>query len=199
MAVLLEWCDGHDPQSLLEQELVAALRPGNDGQLEFEVQFSLRPHAETLEFGQTNFGFLAVRVAKNISAYFGGGQLVNSQGRQGESEIFANTARWVDYSGPVPGGSWEGITYIDHPANPRHPARWHVREDGWMGASPCMDEPLLTTRDTPLTLRFLLHIHRGRLQPDLANAVAARFADRPRFHLLTSERKHTQYEVARAE
>src|SRR5262245_59512378 len=70
MAVLLSWFDGHDPKELLEQELIAGMRPGNDSETFLELQATFRPTAESLEFGQTNFGFLAVRVAKNLSVHF---------------------------------------------------------------------------------------------------------------------------------
>ncbi len=199
MACKLEWFDGHDPQPLLEQELVAAVRPGSDGGTLLELQLTLRPQAEMLEFGQTNFGFLAVRVAKDLSAYFGGGQLTNSEGRRGEPEIFAQAARWVDYSGPVPGGDDEGITYFDHPSNPHYPAHWHVREDGWMGASVCMNQPIVTRQDSPLALRYLLHAHPGGADAERAEAVARAFRGRSGFRVQLSERKHTQYEVSRAE
>ena len=79
MAVRLGWYDGHDPAELLEQELIAILRPGEPGETRLELQSTFRPQSTMLEFGQTNFGFLAVRVAKSISAHFGGGQLTNSE------------------------------------------------------------------------------------------------------------------------
>src|SRR5438445_4118501 len=104
MAVLLGWYDGHDPKELLEQELVAGVRPRPDGETLVELQATFRPAAESLEFGKTNFGFLAVRVAKNLSAHFGGGVITNSQGATGEPAIFGKPARWMDYSGPVPKG-----------------------------------------------------------------------------------------------
>lgn len=199
MACLLGWYDGHDPQQLLEQELVVALRPGDDGESFLELQSTFRPQAEALEFGQTNFGFLAVRVAANISVHFGGGQLSDSEGRRGEPEIFGKPARWMDYSGPVPGGAKEGITYFDHPSNPGYPTHWHVREDGWMGASVCMNGSLTTTKDAPLILRYLLHAHRDEPSPDRANEVASQFAARPGFIVRKSTAKHTQYELARVD
>src|SRR5262249_13774114 len=61
MAVSLGWSDGHDPRDLLEQEVIAALRPGPDGETFVEIQSTFTPTAQTLELGQTNFGFLAVR------------------------------------------------------------------------------------------------------------------------------------------
>lgn len=203
MATLLAWCDGHDPRELLEQELIAAVRDV-DGETLLELQSTFRPTAESLEFGKTNFGFLAVRVAKSISAHFGDGRITNSEGRVNEAAIFGKQARWMDYSGPVPVGEGknrktviEGITYFDHPANPRYPSHWHVREDGWMGASVCMHEPLVTTRAKPLVLRYLLWLHRGNVDAARAETVAKQFAARGGLTVARSSVKHTQYEIAR--
>lgn len=203
MAVLLGWYDGHDPQELLEQEVVAAVRPGPDGEMFLDLQSTFRPKADMLEFGQTNFGFLAVRVAANLSEHFGGGQLTSSEGRRGEQAIFGTRATWMDYSGPVPdiaGGrepaGIEGITYFDHPTNPGSPVAWHVREDGWMGASVCMHEPVTTTRAKPLILRFLLHAHRGSINSDRANHIAAEFATRPAYEIAKAQGvKHRHYVI----
>jgi hypothetical protein len=198
LAVLLGWYDGHDPRALLEQELVAGVRPGPDGETLLEMQATFRPTAESLEFGQTNFGFLAVRVAKNLSEHFGGGRLTNSAGATGEPALFGKPARWVDYSGPVPGGGTEGITYIDHPDNPGSPVRWHVREDGWMGAAVCLGGPVPTTRKQPLVLRYLLHAHRGPVARERADRLAADFAASPRYEVARVQVKHQQYAIRRA-
>lgn len=202
MAVKLGWFDGHDPKELLEQELIAAVRPGENGETLVELQSTFRPTADVLEFGKTNFGFLAVRVAKSISAHFGGGQLSDSEGRVGEPAIFGNRARWMDYSGPVttPANGdvvSEGITYFDHPSNPSHPTHWHVREDGWMGASACFAEPLTTTKAAPLVLRYLLHAHASSVQPARANAHFDHFAKRPAFAVSKATVKHETWTVRR--
>jgi Methane oxygenase PmoA len=197
VAVLLGWYDGHDPKELLEQELVAAMRPGPEGETFLELQSTFRPRAEALEFGQTNFGFLAVRVAKGLSAYFGAGVITNSEGATGEPAIFGKPARWMDYSGPVPKGSTEGITYFDHPTNPGHPVHWHVREDGWMGASVCLNGPVTTTHKQPLTLRYLLHAHRGSADAGRANQIAREFAATERYQVEKAKVKHTQYTISR--
>jgi Family of unknown function (DUF6807) len=197
MACRLGWYDGHDPKELLEQELVAGVRPGPDGETLVELQGTFRPKAESLEFGQSNFGFLAVRVAKNLSAYFGGGQLTNSEGLTGEPAIFGKQARWMDYSGPVPKGGTEGITYFDHPSNPRHPVHWHVREDGWMGASVCMKKGLTITRKAPLVLRYLLHAHARGPEKDRAEAVFKEFAARAAYEVVKAKIKHTANVIQR--
>jgi len=203
MAVKLGWYDGHDPRELLEQELIVSVRSGGEAKEEgaaetlVELQSTFRPTSEMLEFGKTNFGFLAVRVAKNISAHFGGGTLTDSEGRVGEPAIFGNQARWMDYSGPVPGDKVEGITYFDHPSNPRHPTHWHVREDGWMGASACFADPLTTTRDKPLVLRYLLHAHAGSANNAEAGPVFERFAKERPFAVTKSTVRNVMWAVGR--
>jgi hypothetical protein len=197
MAVLLGWYDGHDPKELLEQELIVAVRPGPEGETFVELQAIFKPAAESLEFGQTNFGFLAVRVAKSLSAHFGGGAITSSEGAVGEPAIFGKPARWMDYSGPVPSGETEGITYFDHPTNPGHPVSWHVRADGWMGASVGMNGAVTTTRKAPLRLRYLLHAHRGPIRAERAEKLFRDFAASP---ALVAERVkilHQQYAIRR--
>jgi hypothetical protein len=201
LAVKLGWFDGHDPQALLEQEVLVALRPleGQETAVEFSLTF--RPTAQRLEFGKTNFGFLGARVAKSLSVHFGGGALTDSEGRSGEPAIFGQAARWVDYSGFVGTRDQaipEGITYFDHAANTGHPACWHVREDGWMIAAPCMQAPLLTTREAPLTLRYLLHAHRGAIDAARADALAGEFDSRPPLRLVPSPSPHVRHVFERA-
>lgn len=196
MAVRLGWADGHDPKDLLEQDLFAAVTPAPWGDTCVELQTTFRPTAGHLEFGKTNFGFLAVRVAKELSAAFGNGALINSGGAVGEPAVFGKPAAWVDYSG-VQYGVAEGVTAFDHPSNPGHPAAWHVRDDGWMGPSACRAGALTTTRAEPLTLRYLLHAHRGKLDPARAAEVAEGFARRPGFELVAKPAKHTAFAARR--
>jgi hypothetical protein len=174
MAVVLGWNDGHDANDLLEQDLFVGVRPGPEGTTVVELQTTLRPVAAEIELQATNFGLLAVRVAKSLSVHFGGGLLTSSTGATGEKGLFQQPAAWMDYSGPMPGGVTQGITYFDHPHNPNYPARWHVRSDGWMGASLCRPDGRRIRRAEPLTLRYLLHAHRGGANGEQANALASR-------------------------
>ncbi|MDX1966458.1 MAG: PmoA family protein [Planctomycetaceae bacterium] len=197
MAVRLGWFDGHDPRALLTQDVVAAVRPGPERETFLEIQTTLTPTADELELGKTNFGLLAVRVAKSLSAYFGGGQIVDSEGRAGEPAIFGQQARWMDYSGPATPDTTEGITFFDHPANPGHPCHWHVREDGWMGASLCFAEPRLLQKLQPLTLRYLLHLHRSGADQARSATVFAEFAASAAFLVERSSTRHLMHSVRR--
>lgn len=207
MAVQLGWFDGHDPQPLVDQELVVFLRPLEKGEYTLDLQSTFRPRAAQIEFQQTNFGFLAVRVAKSLTVHFGGGQLTGSSGEIGEPALFGKPNRWMDYSGPVavPDDTGtrqvvtEGITYFDHPRNPAYPAKWHVRSDGWMGASACRDAPLITSRENPLTLRYLLHIHSGAVDASRANALADEWATWPGYRVAKASRNHRQFEIERVD
>ncbi|MCP5540834.1 MAG: PmoA family protein [Akkermansiaceae bacterium] len=207
LASLLGWFDP-EGREVLEQEMVAALIPGDAGEWFLETQSIFRPpkggEAVTLEV--SNFGVFAVRVAKSVSVHFGGGKIVSSEGMEGEPSIFGQSARWMDYSGPMAKmekdgqrvAVTEGITYFDHPGNPRYPAHWHVREDGWMGASLCRNEPVPVTAEAPVTVRYLLHFHRGGADLARSEAVAAAFAERPGFVVEEATVKHQQYEARRA-
>lgn len=204
MAVLLGWYDGHDPRELLQQEAVIAVRPADKNETLIEIQSTFRPTSESLEFGKTNFGFLAVRMAKSISAHFGGGQLTNSEGATGEPAIFGRPAKWMDYSGSIATlrdghreSLVEGITYFDHGANPGQPTHWHVREDGWMGAAPCLNAAIVTSRTKPLMLRYLLHAHRGPVDPARAAEIAKQFSNSAHYVVQKSTRKHLHFEVSR--
>ena len=198
MGVRLGWADGHDPKDLLVQDLYVAVRPGPNDETFLEVQTQFKPTAAMLEFGKTNFGFFAVRVAKALSVFFGGGTLTNSNAKVGEKDIFAQTAEWMDYSGTQPGDHKEGITFFDHPSNPGHPTAWHVREDGWMGAASCLGTPRTITAKEPLTLRYQLHAHRGMLDAQREAAAFKEFADRKPLVLVKAPAKHTSYKLERA-
>ncbi|MCF6314476.1 MAG: PmoA family protein [Verrucomicrobiales bacterium] len=91
----------------------------------------------------------------------------------------------------------EGITFFDHPDNPSFPCHWHVREDGWIGASLCMHEALDIKKNAPLKLRYLLHAHTGPVDADHAQQQAKNFAQRPGFTVAKGKAKHHQFEVKR--
>lgn len=200
MAVELGWFDGHNPAPLLRQELIAEVRPvAESGEYTVELQSRFVPTAASLEFAKTNFGFLAVRVAKSVSAFFGGGVLTSSAGVTGEKQLFAGAAEWMDYSGPTQMNSddREGITYFDHVSNPGQPTCWHVRDDGWMCASPCLNGALLTTAETPLQLRYLLYMHAGAVHPDRVAELAGSFRRLQPLRLEKSTVNHIRWQLVR--
>ena len=111
----------------------------------------------------------------------------------------------MDYTGAVPQRVkgkcvpvTEGITYFDHAKNPSHPAHWHVREDGWMGTSLCRHEAIVIKKEKPLRVRYLMHAHRGAVNPAITDRIAALFDARPSFEIAKAKRRHRHFEVRRA-
>lgn len=191
MAVFrLGWFDAHAVR-LLQQDVMLALRPLPRGESWIEVQSQFSTTLESIELAKTNFGILAVRVSKDLSALFGGGRLRNSDGLIGEPAIFGQPAEWMDYSGPNhPDGLWEGITYFDHPMNPHQPTHWHVRDDGWMTASFSMMQSHTMRKAESLTLRYALHVHVGDVVVDQASDHRLQFAESKPFAVIPGQRPY---------
>ena len=206
MAVELGWFDGHDPAPLLRQQLICEVKPTSERhEFTIELQSRFEPMSESLEFEKTNFGFLAIRVAKSVSATFGGGVLRGSEGTETEKQLFEQPARWIDYSGPTNRDATqvEGISCFDHPSNPGQPTGWHVRDDGWLCASPTMKASIVTKKDSPLLLRYLLHINSGAVAQgtalfERANALQADFAARCAMKVVKSTAPHVRWQVDRS-
>ena len=199
MAIQTEFHAGHDPIPIIQQQVVAIIQPLVHNQYTLELQTTITPTMASLTLNKTNFGFLAVRMAANISDYFGGGIITNQAGKTGEPALFGNAASYIDYSGPMRGPNaneiTEGITYFDHPSNPSYPSKWHIREDGWMGASVCRDAPITLTPNAPLKLRYLLHIHRDPLDHKIAKELQQTFFQSPNWKVVKSQRRHRHHDI----
>ncbi len=196
------------------QNLFLTLR-GSVASWTLEIQADFQATAEGVEFRQSNFGCLGVRVAKSLSVVFGGGRITGADGKVGETALFGQPNRWLDYSGPiyrpnalegdfgnettkaadVPPSQESGLTLIDHRDNPQHPVRWHVRDDGWIGPSLSRQGPILVPRDRWLTLRYLLWVHSSPYDEGNARTLAEEFDRRPKLGIRNSQRPHHQFDI----
>jgi hypothetical protein len=216
LAVDLVWTDGHDPQPLLAQRLIALVRPDGASAWQLEIATTFTAPRGTIELGQSNFGAFAVRVAADLSPVFGGGTLTGSDGAVGEANLFERNQRWLDCSGtadPVSrnelpattidvGSSGSaatveqaGLTLFDHPSNPQYPSRWHVRDDGWFAPSTTGGAGIVIDAEHPLTIRHLLDLHDGPLDVERAERVAERFAGSAIPRVIDSTRPHRRHEI----
>lgn len=183
---LVHWENPAGRKVLIERREVTVY-PAEGGRLmDFHLEFT--PAAGPVTFDQTSFGFLAVRVAKSMGVFDGGGLILNSEGGINEPGVFWKPARWCDYSGPVAqerDGTpvWNGIGFLDHPSNPSHPTAWHVRPDGWMGASFTQKEPYSLRPGGKLELRYRLYLHAGDAREARVEAAWHDYAHPPRTRL----------------
>lgn len=155
-----EWVRDDGKVLLFETRRIAVF-PLPDAEWLLTVDMEFRARGETITLGKTPFGIIGVRMAKTIGVNDGGGTIRNSEGAVNEEEVLWKQARWVDYSGAVAKDAIEGVTLFDHPDNPNFPTYFHVRNDGWMGASLTFDGPRQIRPSEPLRLRYGLYIHSG--------------------------------------
>lgn len=210
LACELHWTDGHDPKPLARQDLFMTIRPlstipplsqATKGQLpewSLELQSDFRAGGQGVVFHKNNFGILGLRVAKCLSVVFGSGSITGSDGNRNEKALFGRPNRWVDYSGNVATASdpaIEGLTLVDHRTNPAHPAKWHVRDDGWIGPSLSRDSDVPLDPNQPLTVRYLLLVHQGAVNPEQVNKLADAFDQRPILKVIKGTKPNHQWEI----
>ncbi len=163
-ATLLTRNAWNDPKgnTLMIDRRMATVFTGVEGSwwLIIDVQFEA-PLGKPVTLGKTTFGPLGIRMSKTVSVREGGGRILNSEGALNEQGVFRKPARWVDYSGPVTRDACGGITLMDHPQNPNHPAIFHVRDNGWLGVTLTPDETRVIEPGKPLRLRYALWVHNG--------------------------------------
>jgi hypothetical protein len=158
MVVENEWINNDGKVLLLETRRMAVLPLANAEWL-LIIDMEFKAANGTVTLGKTPFGMIGVRMTKTIGVNDGGGKIRNSEGAVNEKEVLWKKARWVDYSGAITNDKIEGITLFDHPDNPNYPSYFHVRNDGWMGASLTFDEPKEIKPSEPLHLRYGLYVH----------------------------------------
>ncbi|MCC7043953.1 MAG: PmoA family protein [Acidobacteria bacterium] len=128
-------------------------QPGQPVQMTDERRFTLSvisPRLRTLDVDLTwtasvdvtiqknNHALFALRAAHDITPW-GGGRLVSSEGREGETGTFGEPGRWCAFFGrrthardePI-----EGIALMDHPGGPWSPCRWFTRDYGFLSPMP---------------------------------------------------------------
>lgn len=169
------WIDEPNQKPLLLERRRITVQPleNNEWMLIIDSQFEAKVD---VVFGKTPFGFLGTRMAKTIGVRDGGGRILNSEGGVNEKGVFWKPAKWMEYSGPtVNEKTIEGIVILDHPKNPNHPSAFHVRDDGWMGASFSFADPVKLAAGETLRLRYGLYIEAGA-SVDTINRRWAEFA-----------------------
>lgn len=172
------WVSADGQPVCADQRTLIFYVPGPDRSRVIDFQITLQALAREVVFGDTKEGTMALRVAETIPAKKRAGRIVNSRGDT-DGAAWGKRAEWCDYSGPI-GGRTMGMALLDHPANPRHPTWWHVRDYGLFAANPFgrHDFERLPDRTVgnltvvpgkPITFRYRLILHEGDAQAaDLA-------------------------------
>jgi hypothetical protein len=98
-----------------------------------DCEFVIKAGKEPVKFGDTKEGTFAIRLAPALDAP--DGTMVNSEGGQGESQVWGKRANWVNVDGVIDGQKL-GVAIFDGPDSFRHPTYWHARGYGLLAANP---------------------------------------------------------------
>lgn len=99
--------------------------------------------------------------------------------------VLGERSAWLSIQGRAPTGP-SGVTFLDHPANVRHPTPWYASTradtygEGWanfVNAAFLWDEPLTIAPDTPLRLCFRILVHDGAWTHERVAAEYTRWID----------------------
>ena len=172
LEMALDWIS-HEEEALLSETRSLRVYPLAGGEQLIDFDLTFRPQVEEVTFGQSAFGILAARVAHPLEVMRGGGRILNARGGLNEAGVHLQQAEWCDYSGPISPTETNGLAILGHPGNIQHPNVWHVRDDGWMCASPFARQAVTVRGDETLRFRFRVYVHDG----DDAVRIARRYAE----------------------
>ena len=160
-------------------------RPESERVFDFET--TLTAGEKDVTFGDTKEGTFGIRIAESMRMKQpkapGAGHIVNSDGLR-DDKVWGTHAKWVDMSGPIESKTY-GIAIFDHPANLRHPTRWHARDYGLFAANPFCEVEMDKTQPKgagdyglkagqSVTFKYRVFIHAG--EADVAE-IERRFQD----------------------
>jgi hypothetical protein len=164
----LEW-EGKTGEPVLKETRTLRFFAFPDGARGIDLASIYQPAAAQVTFGDTKeAGLCSVRVVKELAKT---ALLSNSTGATGEKDCWGKRAAWCDISGTI-GGKPYGVAVLDHPANPRHPGNWHVRQYGLLSANifglsnfdksnPKGSGNFTVEPGKPVTFRYRVVIHQG--------------------------------------
>jgi hypothetical protein len=120
-------------QKVFAQETQEYTFSGDKDSRVIDCEFVIKAGSEAVKFGDTKEGTFAVRLAPELDAP--AGTMVNSEGGEGEPQVWGKRANWVNVDGVIDGQKL-GVAVFDNPDSFRHPTYWHARGYGLLAANP---------------------------------------------------------------
>jgi hypothetical protein len=112
-----------------------------------------------LEIGPTRHAYFGVRVAESMRV-LAGGRVFDSGGNEGGKAISWKNSDWIDYSGPLGGGHWGGVSIF--PGGAAAGAAWFVTDWGTIAVNPLLGGSHRIPRGESLDFRMGLVVHDGQ-------------------------------------
>lgn len=166
------WLD-RDGKPLLQEHKTMRVNLAGEVKI-IDLKTELTAVSGDVNFGDTKEGSFGIRVPDSMAVNSNlGGTILNNHGQK-DGAAWAQSARWVDYSGPV-NGETMGITVLEHPGSFGHPCRWHVRTYGLFAANPFgvfhfvggeKTAGHTLSKGESLTLHYRVILHAGGAEPE---------------------------------
>jgi len=185
LGAILHWID-KDGAVLLVEERTMEFRVHKDAYL-IDFNIELRAVRESVTFGDTKEGMLAIRVADWLREKGGTGKYLNAQGQRNAAKVWGKRSAWMQLEGQKE-NTTVGVAILNHPESVNYPTFWFARGYGLFAANPlgqhAFERALKVDNAQPLHLKlapnekalfkFRMIIYEGQKDQE---AMEAEFAD----------------------
>ncbi len=132
LTAVFDWTDRQDHVQLTETRVMTFYDEPDRRTIDFDITLT---SVQKVVWGDGKDGAFGIRMRPVLDEQGGTGKIVNADGLVGEKQAWGKPSNWCDYSGTI-GAEKVGVAILDHPENPSHPVRWHVRGYGLFAANP---------------------------------------------------------------
>lgn len=155
-----------DAESPIKDTRTITIRSAGEHIYQIDFEIVLLPLQDVI-IDRNNHSLFSGRMDPDL-AVINGGVMVNAEGEEGESGTFGVVSPWISYYGER-GGSYEGMTIMQHPDNDWPQAPWFTRDYGFFSPTPIYwpeDEEAGTfmRKGEAVQLKYRVLVHRGSPQ-----------------------------------
>lgn len=150
----VEW--GASEGRIVAREVRQTRIGAREGAYRIDYDSSVMADKWDLEIGPTRHAYFGVRVAESMRV-LAGGRVFDSAGNEGGKAISWKNAEWVDYSGPVGGGQWGGVSIF--PGGAAEGAAWFVTDWGTIAVNPLLGRSCRISKGERVDFRMGLVVH----------------------------------------
>lgn len=177
----IDWVNSADGSTHLKEErsISLAVNPEPKGTvLSWMSKFSLPTDRDSAVLTGTNYHGLGIRFLASMDQ---GGVFLNAEGQGGVEGTNDKRSAWCAYSAKADGKPVT-IAVFDHDSNIRFPATWFTMDKAFAYLSATLNlskEPLEISKGKDLTLRYLVVLLDGDINPEAIREIGKKWLAQP--------------------